>query len=175
MRCATRGNAKRQLWPALCIFLTPVPIGTLSQGELSMDRRGFLEQGIQLGVLAALAGACTDIGSITGPELNGGQDVVVTLADYPALAQAGGIARISGVSPPLAMVNEGNEVYSAFSLVCPHQGATLGVTGSGFLCPRHGARFNALGQWTGGQPTTNLREYATAYDAETGTVRVTSA
>jgi len=137
-----------------------------------MDRRGFLEQTVQLGILATLAGACSDLGSITGPRLNGGQDVVVTLADYPTLAQVGGMARISGVSPPLALVNEGNDTYSAFSLVCPHQGSTLQVTGSSFVCPNHGARFNAQGQWTGGQATTNLREYATTFDAGTRTVTV---
>lgn len=139
-----------------------------------MDRRGFLEQSVQLGVLAVLAGACTDMGSITGPELNGGKDVVVTLAEYPALAQAGGIARISGVSPPLALVNEGGDDYAAFSLVCPHQGSTVGVTGSSFVCPSHGARFDAHGQWTGGQRTSNLREYPTSYDAGAGTVTVIS-
>jgi len=139
-----------------------------------MDRRGFLEQSAQLAVLTILAGACGDAGSITGLNLNNGQDVVVTLADYPSLAQAGGIARINGVSPPLAMVNEGGDVYSAFSLVCPHQGATVQITGSSFTCPAHGARFNANGNWTGGQRTSNLRQYATQYDGGAGTVTVTS-
>jgi Rieske Fe-S protein len=140
-----------------------------------MDRRGFLEQSVQMGVLAVLAGACTDMGSVTGLDLNGGKDVVVTLAEYPALAQAGGIARISGVSPPLALVNERGANYAAFSLVCPHQGSTVQVTGSSFVCPAHGARFDANGQWTGGQHTSSLREYSTSYDAEAGTVTVTSA
>lgn len=140
-----------------------------------MDRRGFLEQSIQLGVLAVLAGACSDLGSITGPDLNNGQDVVVALVDYSALAQAGGIARISGVAPPLALVNEGNGVYSAFSLVCPHQAATLQISGSRFTCPAHGARFDANGQWTGGQRTSNLRQYPTTFDAGTATVTITSA
>jgi len=140
-----------------------------------MDRRGFLEQSVQLGVIAVLAGACSDLGSITGPKLNNGEDVVVDLVDYPVLADPGGIARISGVSPPLALVNEGNDVYSAFSLVCPHQGSTLQVTGSRFVCPAHGARFDADGKWTGGQPTSNLRQYRTEFDASAGTVRITSA
>jgi Rieske Fe-S protein len=151
-----------------------VVAGILPKGGPTMDRRGFLEQSVQLGVLAVLAGACTDTGSITGPELNGGKDVVVTLAEYPALAQAGGIARINGVSPPLALVNEGGEVFAGFSMVCPHQGSTVRVTGSSFVCPSHGARFDANGQWTGGQPTSNLLEYPTSYDAEAGTVTVTS-
>jgi Rieske Fe-S protein len=140
-----------------------------------MDRRGFLEQSVQLAVLTVLAGSCTDAGSITGANLNGGEDVVVTLADYASLAQPGGIARIQGVSPPLALVNEGSDVYSAFSLVCPHQGYTVQISGSGFRCPGHGARFDGEGTWTGGQPTSNLRQYPTEYDAGTGTVTITSA
>ena len=139
-----------------------------------MERRDFLEQSIQLGVLAVLAGACSDLGSITEPSLNNGQDLVVTLADYPALSQAGGIARITGATPPLALVNEGSSIYSAFSLVCPHQGVTVQVTGSTFTCPSHGARFNASGVWTGGQRTSNLREYSTTYDSAAGTERITS-
>jgi len=140
-----------------------------------MDRRGFLEQSVQLAVLSVLAGSCTDASSIMGADLNGGKDVVVTLADYPSLLQAGGIARIRGVSPPLALVNEGSDVFSAFSLVCPHQGYTVQISGSGFHCPGHGAGFDNNGEWTGGQPTSNLRQYPTQYDAGTGTVTVSSA
>ena len=140
-----------------------------------MDRRGFLEQSVQLAVLSVLAASCTDAGSIMGADLNGGQDVVVTLADYPSLLQAGGIARIRGVSPPLALVNEGSDVFSGFSLVCPHQGYTVQIEGSSFHCPGHGARFDKNGEWTGGQPTSNLRQYPTRYDAGTGTVTVSSA
>jgi len=142
-----------------------------AEGRLNMDRRGFLGQSA-LGALAVLAaGSCTVTDSVTGPGL--GQDVVVTLADYPVLASPGGIARISGVSPPLALVNEGNDNFSAFSLVCPHAGGTVQSTGSSFVCPVHGARFDANGNWTGGQRTSNLRQFATAYDAGAGTVKVT--
>jgi Rieske Fe-S protein len=137
-----------------------------------MDRRGFLGQSA-LGALAVLAGSCTVADSITGPGLGSGNDVVVTLADYPVLATPGGIARISGVSPALALVNEGNGVYSAFSLSCPHAGSTVQISGSSFVCPNHGARFDANGKWTGGQRTSNLRSYATTFDAQAGTVRVT--
>jgi len=135
-----------------------------------MDRRDFLSQSARLGALAALAGACTDGGSITGL----GQDVVVDLADYPALAEVGGVSRISGVRAPLALVNTGSDSYAAFSLSCPHQGTTVQWTGSAFVCPNHGARFTADGDWTGGERTSNLREYATQYDSATGTVRVLS-
>jgi len=135
-----------------------------------MDRRDFLERSA-LSALAVLVGSCTATDSLTGPGL--GQEVLVKLSDYPALAQAGGAARISGVSPPLALVNEGADTFAAFSLVCPHAGATVQLTGSSFVCPAHGARFDANGTWTGGQRTSNLRSYPTSYDAAAGTVRVT--
>lgn len=138
-----------------------------------MDRRDFLGKSA-LGALVVLAGSsCTAADSIAGPGLGSGKDVVVTLADYPVLSSAGGIARISGVSPPLALVNEGNDAFSAFSLQCPHAGSTVQVSGSAFVCPNHGARFDVNGKWTGGQRTSNLRQYAATYDAGAGTVRVT--
>jgi len=133
----------------------------------TMDRRDFLSQSARLGVLTALAGACTDGGSISGL----GQDVVVDLAAYPALAEVGGVARISGVRA-LALVNMGSGSFAAFSLSCPHQGTTVQWTGSAFVCPNHGARFAGDGHWTGGERTSNLREYVTEYDATAGTVLV---
>jgi Rieske Fe-S protein len=146
---------------------------------LPFARRDFLAKSAALSALAVLAGACGDIGLIFGPTdaANGtvgatgsSKQIVVNLADYPALAQVGAAARISGVSPPLALVNVGNGTYLAFSLACPHQGATVQSSGNGFVCPRHGARFAADGTWTGGLHTSSLRRYATTYDAQAGTV-----
>ncbi len=136
-----------------------------------MDRKDFIERSA-MAALAVLAGGCAGSDGITGP--GGGQDVVVTLADYPALTDLGGVARISGVSPPLALVHEVSGDYAAFSLVCPHQGTIVQWVGSEFWCPNHGARFDAHGTWTGGQKTTNLRSFATAFDPAAGTVLVTS-
>jgi Rieske Fe-S protein len=48
----------------------------------------------------------------------------------------------------------------------------VGVSSTGFTCPRHGARFNADGTWIGGQRTSSLHSYATSYDAGTGVVTV---
>lgn len=146
-----------------------------------LPRRDFVTKGAALSALAVLAGACGDIGAIFGPTDAAGdtggttssREIVVRLADYPALARVGAAARITGASPPLAVVNLGNGAYAAFSLACPHQGATVQSSGGGFVCPRHGARFAADGAWTGGQRTSSLRRYTTTYDAQAGTVRVT--
>lgn len=139
-----------------------------------MERRDFLTQSTLLSVVAVLAGACNGLGGgITGPDRN--LDVVVNLDDYPALGQAGGVARISGTSTPVALVNMGSGTFAAFSLVCPHQGSTVQWTGSAFVCPNHGARFASDGHWTGGQPTSNLYEYVTQYDMGANTVHITGA
>jgi Rieske Fe-S protein len=148
--------------------------------SLPLPRRDFLTKSAAASALAVLAGACGDIGLIFGPTdaanstggATGSNQIVVKLADYPALAQVGAAARVSGVSPPLAVVNLGNGAYAAFSLACPHQGATVQSSGSGYVCPRHGARFASDGTWTGGLRTSSLRKHATTYDAQAGTVRI---
>jgi Rieske Fe-S protein len=99
---------------------------------------------------------------------------VVTPADFPALSTVGGIARVDGGhGSPVAAVRTGDNQYAAFSLVCPHQGATVAIKGSGFQCPQHGARFNADGSWAGGQPTSNLQMLSAVYDRASGSLTIT--
>jgi Rieske Fe-S protein len=103
-----------------------------------------------------------------------GSGLVVTLSNFPALAPVGGIARVDGgTSTPVALVHSAQATYLALSMVCPHQGATISVQTNGFVCPRHGARFSATGAWTGGQPTSSLRVFASTYDPTGGTVTIT--
>lgn len=149
---------------------TPLSLPLLEEGGEAMDRRGFLSRSVALAALGLLAGACDNTGSLTGPVLT--EDVMVTLSDYPALAQDGGVVRISGVSAPVAVANLGSDMYVALSLVCPHAGGLVGWTGTQFVCPVHGARFAEDGHWTGGQPTSSLREYPTTYDPETDTLTI---
>ncbi|MCA9739155.1 MAG: Rieske (2Fe-2S) protein [Gemmatimonadetes bacterium] len=132
-------------------------------------RRAFLEEGVRLAALALLAGACRD-GSITGAEL--AVEVAVQLGAYPALAVQGGVARIAGVSPPLAVVHLGPGAYAALSLVCPHQGGRVDWTGAEFVCAEHGARFGVGGTWQGGRRTSGLRTWRTEYDAATDTLTI---
>lgn len=147
-----------------------LPLQTVSENH--QDRRSFLGQTARLAALAVLASACSNIDSITGPGLDA--DVLVKLADYPELAQPVSAVRVRDVNTPLALVNLGGGAYAALSLICPHQGTTVQWTGGAFLCPNHGARFAADGEWTGGQPTGNLREYITTYDAQAGTVLISA-
>ena len=130
------------------------------------DRREFLTTGAA--ALAMLALAACGVNDATAPTtLN---PTSLKLADYPKLANVGGIVTLSVSGSPVAIVRESATAFSAFSLVCPHQGATVQPQSSSFYCPGHGAQFNLQGQWIGGQRTSSLRSYPVTYDASAGTL-----
>ena len=137
-----------------------------------LGRREFLGAAT-LSALALLQAACGNAGDLgTGPTVSGGS-FVVTLSQYPALATVGGVARVDGgTGSPVALVRSTATTYSALSLICPHQGTTVGLNGTGFLCPNHGARFASTGQWQGGQSTGNLQSIPSTYNASAWTVTV---
>ena len=132
-----------------------------------LDRRQFLAQGTAAAIGSMLLAACGDVTSPSPPQ---SVDVSVTLASYPALASVGGIARLNGTSTPIAVVRATADSYRAFSLICPHRSGPVGVVGSGFRCPNHGATFNASGAWTGGQSTRGLFEFTVVSDGTTLTI-----
>ncbi|MEP6778834.1 MAG: Rieske (2Fe-2S) protein [Gemmatimonadaceae bacterium] len=138
---------------------------------VSCSRRAFLSSAVMVAVGAALLADCGDgqIGG-AGGNFTGVSNFVVKLSDYNALNNVGGIARLSGSSTPVAVVRSSTSTYLAFSLVCPHQGTTVNINGSGFLCPNHGAQFNSSGGWVGGQRTSNLSSISVVLDATAGTL-----
>ncbi|MEO7043298.1 MAG: Rieske (2Fe-2S) protein [Gemmatimonadaceae bacterium] len=148
-----------------------------------IDRRGFVTQGALAAIGALLLTACAGGSDSTGPAGNtgggnvggnGSSGLSVTVSAYPALAAIGGIARIdSGQGTPVAAVRTSATTFSAFSLICPHFGCTVGIASGSFQCPCHGARFAATGQWTGGQQTGNLTSLNASYDATTDLLRIT--
>ena len=140
-----------------------------------IDRRRFLVDG-SVAAAAALLAACGDgqigntVTGVGGPT----RTTTVRLADYPTLGTVGGVVRLDGTSRPVAVVRSGSTSYRAFSLVCPHQGSTVGIVGgASFQCPNHGARFSASGQWTGGERTGNLTELQLVADDAAGTLTIT--
>lgn len=135
-----------------------------------LDRRTFLAQTALASVAAFLAGCSAGSGP-TGPSFNG--PLVISPAQYSSLNAVGGIARVDTPDGyPVAVVRVAAQQYAAFSLVCPHQGATVNISGSGFLCPGHGARFAGDGHWVGGQPTSNLHSLSATYDAGSGQLTI---
>ena len=135
-----------------------------------IGRRTFLAQSALLAAGALLA-ACA-AGDATAPGTTISSTTDIKVSDFPALASVGGVALVNVSGNPLAIVRTGDASFVTLSRICPHQGSTINPSGSGFLCPGHGARFNSTGQWVGGQSTSNMRSYATSYDAATGTITI---
>lgn len=126
---------------------------------------------------AALATACGDgeiggVGPTAPPVLNEG--FTIRIADFPALQQVGGIARVNSDAPnPIAVSRLGPSTFAALSMICPHAGyKPINITSTGFRCPNHNAVFAPDGNWTGGQRTRDLQSYATAYNAGAGTLTI---
>jgi Rieske Fe-S protein len=140
--------------------------------ECDVSRRQFI--GATLAAAAALLSACGDgqIGAGGNPLAPGvpGEGTVIRLADYPALAQVGGIVRVDTTAGAVAIAHVGDNAYAAYSMRCPHQGTTVRISGSGFICPNHQARFDAQGRWIGGQRTSGLFTIPATYAAADGTL-----
>jgi len=114
------------------------------------------------------------IGGGGGAAITGPVSLSVQVSKYPELANVGGIAEVDNGGTPVAAVRTGASSFAAFSLICPHFGCTVGINGSAFLCPCHGAQFASTGRWIGGQQTTNLTSLGTSYNATTGVLTITN-
>ncbi|HZE08664.1 MAG TPA: Rieske 2Fe-2S domain-containing protein [Gemmatimonadaceae bacterium] len=142
-------------------------------GSGGTTRREFLTASAAGAVTALLVAACGGAGDSTAP-ITGPVSLNVQVSNYPALANVGGIARVDNGGTPVAAVRTSDTTFAAFSLICPHFGCTVGINGSSFLCPCHGARFASTGTWIGGQRTTNLTALVTSYDATSGVLTITA-
>ncbi len=138
---------------------------------VSCSRREFLSATTVAAVSTFLAACSSGSDSATGPS---NVNLTVTLANFAALNVVGGIAQVSSSGSPVAVVRSGASSYRAFSMVCPHQGTTIGITTTGFRCPNHGATFNANGAWTGGERTSGLFEFTVTSNTTAGTITITS-
>jgi cytochrome b6-f complex iron-sulfur subunit len=140
-------------------------------GEAVSDRREFITASVASAVTVLLTTSCGGSGGDSGV-LTGPVSFSVQVSSYPALANVGGIARVDMGGTPVAAVRTGADTFAAFSLICPHRGCTVGINGSAFRCPCHGAMFASSGTWIGGQRTTNLGSFTTSYDATTGVLTI---
>jgi Rieske Fe-S protein len=137
------------------------------------SRREFITASAVTAVAALLTacggGASGSTGVDTGPV-----SLSVQVSSYPALTNVGGIARVDTGGTPVAAVRTGASTFAAFSLICPHFGCTVGINGSSFLCPCHGAQFASTGAWIGGQRTSSLTSLTTSFNATTGVLTISS-
>lgn len=132
-----------------------------------VSRRQFVIHG-SLATVAILLAGCAG----GGPTSPGSVNMTLTVSDYPALTDVGGVAYVSSGSNQLAVVRTGSDTFDVVSRVCPHQGGIVNSNGNGFTCPVHGARFTDAGTWAGGQSTSNLTSYSAQYDAGTGILTI---
>jgi Rieske Fe-S protein len=137
---------------------------------VDIGRRQFVMYGAAAIAAMALA-ACAGSGPTSPGTVS---QTTFDLSNFPALATVGGVTTTTVSGVPIAIVRESASSFSAFSRICPHQGSTVNVTNSGFLCPNHGAMFDKSGQWVGGQPTSSLHSYPVTYDSAAGTITVGS-
>jgi len=136
----------------------------------TIDRRKFISLGAYAAAAAALA-ACA-AGGVTSSTSPGSVGATVKVSDYAALANVGGVAVTTLNGTPIAIVRTGTSTFITLSRICPHQGSTINQISTGFRCPNHLAQFDTLGNWVGGQRTSNMRSYATSYDAAAGTLTI---
>ena len=144
------------------------------------SRREFISQSALAAIAAVLTGtlaACGD-GEIGGAGPTAPvvltEGFVIRIADFPALQQTGGIARVDANSAnPIAVSRLGPNTFAALSMICPHAGyKPISIVSSGFRCPNHAATFSANGNWTGGQRTKALQSYPTVYSSSAGTITI---
>ena len=83
--------------------------------------------------------------------------VKVSPAKVPALKRIGGKVVLPNIKgAPAALVRTGQSSYVALNLRCPHAGATVSPTSTGFTCPSHGSRFAPDGDVTQGPAARDL-------------------
>lgn len=145
------------------------------------SRRQFIAQST-LSAIAAILGsgilsACGDgeigtFGPTAPPVLS--ESFTIRIADFPALQQVGGIARVDdSSSQPIAVSRLSPNTFVALSMICPHAGyKPVSITSSGFRCPNHGALFANDGNWVGGMRTKDMQSYPTVYDQGAGTLTI---
>jgi nitrite reductase/ring-hydroxylating ferredoxin subunit len=143
--------------------------GDAALGGRTFDRRTMLTHAMLAAAAAALA-ACGVADLPTSPGTP--SRFTLKVSDYASLSTIGGLALISAGGSPVAVVRTSADTFVALSLICPHQGSTIGVAFGGFMCPRHGAQFDISGRWIGGQRTSSMQSYAAAYDVTAGTLTV---
>jgi cytochrome b6-f complex iron-sulfur subunit len=98
-----------------------------------------------------------------------GSDIVVKLAENPALTSVGG-SLIIGEDIILMRVDESK--FDAVSLICRHKGCTVEREGDKFVCPCHGSEYTLQGKVTQGPSKDNLKTFETMFDSKGGTITI---
>lgn len=128
--------------------------------EQTTDSNG-LTRRQALAAAAALCGFGAVAATSTGVAQASGV-LHVQLSQYPALKKVGGVALVgslNGVS--VAVVRTGRTKYVALDRRCPHAGGIVSQSGSQWVCPLHGSRFDIDGDKVSGVTPSGLRRLKT--------------
>jgi Rieske Fe-S protein len=109
--------------------------------------------------LAAVAALC-GVGALTvaGTAQAANHTLRVQLSKFPALRKVGGVAVVGSLNgTQVAVVRTGPSTYLALDRRCPHAGGIVTASGSGWVCPLHGSRFDKEGGRVSGLTPTGLR------------------
>lgn len=83
----------------------------------------------------------------------------VKLSSQSALSKVGGTVKIGSIKGlPVAITRTGTTTYTAFNLICPHQGAVVEKFADGWVCNVHMSKFEADGDLVLGPATTGLKK-----------------
>ena len=83
----------------------------------------------------------------------------VQLSKYPALKKVGGAAVVGSLGgTQVAVVRTARNRYVALDRRCPHAGGIVGLSGSQWVCPLHGSRFDLDGDKVSGVTPSGLRK-----------------
>ena len=91
-------------------------------------------------------------------KLPGGK-LSVKLSSQSALSKVGGSVRVGTIKGlPVAIARTGNTTYTAFNLICPHQGAKVEKFADGWVCNLHLSKFESDGDLVLGPATTGMKK-----------------
>ena len=83
--------------------------------------------------------------------------LAIRVRDISKVVAVGASVQIGKVKgQPVALMRSGPSAYSAFSLLCPHQGVTVVKDADGWVCEAHGSKFEKDGALNFGPATTAL-------------------
>ncbi len=124
--------------------------------------------GVALGLTSgATLPACGDVAMLE-------QDVVISLADYPALMTEGGVVflqnSVTGFSHPIIVLNDGGMTFRAMSAECNHLGSDVELGSGQFVCPCHDSTFSLEGSLLTGPATASLLQFEAESDGELLTI-----
>jgi Rieske Fe-S protein len=102
---------------------------------------------------------------ITGTVTGGSVQVQTTSG---ALAGVGGAARVQPTAGLFLVTRTGQDTFTAVTAVCTHEACTInGLSGTTYVCPCHGSRYNSGGQVLTGPATVSLQTFETAFSGDT--------